>query len=50
MQKISRKKIIDLDFVRLGKKYFEKCPNISLDKAVMEKTDWGCFPIRCRME
>lgn len=40
------KKIIDLDFVRLEKKSFEKCPNISFDKAVMERTDRGfVFPL-----
>ncbi len=39
-------KIMDLDFIRLGKKYFEKCPSISLDKAVMEKTELGLvFPL-----
>ena len=29
----------DLDFVRLDKQQFEKCPSDSLDYAVMEKTD-----------
>jgi len=28
----------DLDFLRLDKKYFEKCPNISIDIAVFERT------------
>ena len=32
------KKYIDLDFQRLDEKIFEKCPNISIDYAVMEKT------------
>jgi len=31
----------DLEFQRLDKKYFEKCRNISIDKAIMEKTDLG---------
>ena len=29
---------IDLDFQRLNKESFQKCPNISIDNAVMEKT------------
>ena len=33
-------KLIDLDFQRL-KDAFEKCPNISIDNAVMEKTNLG---------
>ena len=33
--------IYDLDFLRLDKKSFEKCPNISIDKSVMEKTNLG---------
>ena len=28
----------DLDFERLDKDYFKKCPNLSIDNAVMEKT------------
>ena len=36
-----RKSIIDLDFQRLDKIEFEKCKNISIDVAVMEKTDKG---------
>ena len=32
---------VDLDFVRLEKISFEKCPNISIDCAVMEKTKKG---------
>ena len=36
----------DLDFVRLDKSTFEKCPNISIDIAVMEKTKIGIvFPL-----
>ena len=31
----------DLDFRRLNKKAFEQCPNISIDVAVMEKTNIG---------
>ena len=34
-------KSYDLDFQRIEKKSFEKCPNISIDKAVMEKTNSG---------
>ena len=32
------KKLFDLDFQRLEKNYFNKCPDISIDVAVMEKT------------
>ena len=35
------KKISDLDFERLDRESFESCPNISIDFAVMEKTDKG---------
>ncbi len=31
----------DLDFLRLNKKYFLKCPDISFDKAIMEKSSLG---------
>ncbi len=31
----------DLDFTRIDKTFFEKCPNISIDIAVMEKTSLG---------
>ena len=31
----------DLDFIRLNKKEFSKCPSISIDVAVMEKTKIG---------
>ena len=41
------KKINDLDFERLDKKSFQKCPNISIDKAIMEKTARGVvFPLK----
>ncbi len=31
----------DLNFQRLNKEYFEKCPNLSIDNAVLEKTKLG---------
>ena len=31
----------DLDFIRIDKKAFSKCPNIPIDIAVMEKTKYG---------
>ena len=34
-------KLFDLEFQRLDKKIFEECPNISIDYAVMEKTNKG---------
>ena len=34
-------KINDLDFQRLDEKSFTKCPNISIDKAIMEKSSLG---------
>ncbi len=41
-----QKKIDDLDFERLEKDSFQRCPNISIDKAVMEKTSLGVvFPL-----
>ena len=41
-----KNKLKDLDFSRIEKISFEKCPNISIDKAVMEKTDLGVvFPL-----
>ncbi len=36
---ISSKK--DLDFTRIDNKFFKKCPNISIDIAVLEKTQLG---------
>ena len=44
-----KEKIQDLDFLRLGKGSYEICQNISLDKAVMEKTDLGyVFPLEAK--
>ena len=44
-----KKRIQDLDFLRLGKESYSLCPNISLDKAVMEKTDLGyVFPLKAK--
>ena len=40
-EKSLKNKINDLDFERLEKDSFEKCPNISIDKAIMEKTNIG---------
>ena len=40
-QKSIVKKLLDLDFQRLDKNIFEDCPNISIDYAVMEKTNKG---------
>ena len=36
-----RKSVLDLDFQRLDKESFKKCENISIDNAVMEKTNKG---------
>ena len=33
--------LLDLDFQRIKKESFKKCPNISIDKAIMEKTKVG---------
>ena len=33
--------ILDLDFQRIDKKSFALCDDISIDKAIMEKTDLG---------
>ncbi len=35
------KNIVDLDFLRLEEEAFKRCPNISIDVAVMEKTKLG---------
>ncbi len=44
-----RKRINDLDFERLDKSSFQKCPNISIDKAIMEKTSRGViFPLNVK--
>ncbi len=40
-QESIRKSQNDLDFVRIDKKSFSKCPNIPIDIAVMEKTNSG---------
>ena len=40
-KKSLEKKIIDLDFYRIDHTYFKKCPDISIDYAVMEKTQKG---------
>ena len=41
-----KNKTTDLDFIRLEKESFCKCKNVSLDKAVMEKTKLGfVFPL-----
>ena len=36
-----KNKVKDLDFQRIDKDVFEQCPNISIDIAVMEKTNLG---------
>ena len=33
--------LFDLHFQRLEKSFFARCPNISIDNAIMEKTDLG---------
>ncbi len=33
--------LLDLDFQRIKKESFKNCPNISIDKAIMEKTEIG---------
>ena len=41
-----KKESFDLDFTRLNEDSFTKCPNISIDHAVMEKTKIGTvFPL-----
>jgi len=40
-KKALSKKLLDLDFQRLDKKSFESCEDISIDKAIMEKTNSG---------
>ena len=45
-QKSLSKNLLDLDFQRLEKKSFSLCENISIDKAIMEKTEKGIvFPL-----
>ena len=36
-----KENLVDLDFQRIDKNHFKKCPNISIDMAVMEKTELG---------
>ena len=36
-----KKGVLDLDFFRVNKEIFKKCPNIPIDIAVMEKTNLG---------
>ena len=46
-EKSLEEKLLDLDFQRLNQDLFNKCPNISIDLAVMEKTDKGTvLPLR----
>ncbi len=41
-------KNFDLDFLRINKDDFSKCPNISIDHAVLEKTNLGTvIPLKC---
>ena len=41
--------LFDLDFQRLKKEAFKKCPNISIDVAVMEKTNIGTvLPLKAK--
>ena len=40
-KKSLEEKLLDLDFQRLNQNSFNKCPNISIDVAVMEKTEKG---------
>jgi len=40
-EKSLEEKLLDLDFQRLNQDSFNKCPNISIDVAVMEKTEKG---------
>ena len=40
-KKSIKKNNLDLDFQRIDQNYFKKCTNISIDKAVMEKTKLG---------
>ena len=36
-----KKSLKDLDFIRVNENFFKKCPNISIDNALMEKTNLG---------
>ena len=41
-------KNFDLDFLRISESEFSKCPNISIDEAVLEKTNLGTvIPLKC---
>ena len=40
-EKSLSKKLFDLDFERIDRDHFKECPNISIDIAVMEKTNKG---------
>ena len=43
-----KENLFDLDFQRINKNLFSKCPNISIDNAVMEKTNLGTVvPLNC---
>ncbi len=45
------KSIKDLDFDRVNEKYFEKCPNLSIDIAIFEKTKIGMmFPLKVKWD
>ena len=47
-EKAISEKIFDLEFLRINKNVFSKCPNISIDHAVMEKTNLGTvIPLSC---
>ena len=41
VKKSYENKVQDLDFIRLDKEEFKECQNISIDNAIMEKTDLG---------
>ena len=45
MSKALKDNLRDLDFIRVNKDIFATCPNIPIDKAVMEKTKIGQFLI-----
>jgi len=40
-QKSLEKNFMDLDFQRIDNEFFKKCPNLSIDVSVMEKTNLG---------
>ena len=41
MQEALKDNLRDLEFIRVNKNIFATCPNIPIDKAVMEKTKIG---------